>query len=203
MAAHEIYRATGRPIMCALELVYPDFGPVPDQYLLGEHLLVAPVLEAGCTARRVNLPEGRWFDLFHPARSVTGPSEVSIAVGPDDIPVFARAGAVLALLPDDAGSLSPYAPSLPESRTVLAFPGEPGQQWAGSLGPGLSGRSRWAEGSWRLDLSAPGAWSWTVTAPLPAAPSRVSGDGSWSFADGTFSWVVRGAGPALQVSWTG
>jgi alpha-glucosidase (family GH31 glycosyl hydrolase) len=43
MAAHETYRATGRPILCALELAYPDIGPVPDRYMLGEQLLVAPV----------------------------------------------------------------------------------------------------------------------------------------------------------------
>ena len=62
--------------MCALELVYPDLGPVPDQYLLGEHLLVAPVLEPDCRSRRVVLPPGRWTDLFDPARSFAGPAVI-------------------------------------------------------------------------------------------------------------------------------
>ena len=45
---------------------------------------------------------------------------------PDDIPVFVRAGAVLALLPDDVDSLSPYGRELPDRRDVLAFPAGPG-----------------------------------------------------------------------------
>src|SRR5205085_8128063 len=33
---------------------------VDDEYLFGEHLLVAPVCHAGCTARQVYLPKGTW-----------------------------------------------------------------------------------------------------------------------------------------------
>jgi hypothetical protein len=201
MAAHETYRATGRPIMCAVELVYPDVGPVPDQYLLGEHLLVAPVVEPGCTVRRVVLPEGQWADLFAPARWLQGPAAVEVAVGPDDIPVFVRAGAVLALLPEDVGSLSPYAPALPDRRTVLAFPGRPGRSWEGALGPGLSCRSQAGDDSWTLELSAPGSYSWDVSAPLPAAPVGVDLEGSWSFTGGTFACAARGASVLVQVSW--
>jgi sulfoquinovosidase len=203
MAAHETYRATGRPIMCALELVYPNIGPVPDQYLLGEHLLVGPVLEPDCTERRVVLPPGRWADLFDPGRSFTGPAVISVPVGPDDIPVFVRAGAVLALLPQDAGSLSPYAPGPAARRTVLAFPGEPGHGWAGRLGPGLSCRSQVTGEAWTLELSAPGSYSWDVTAQLPAAPAAVDLDGSWSFAAGTLSCSASGETVLVRVSYAG
>jgi alpha-glucosidase len=203
MAAHETYRATGRPIMCALELAYPDIGPVPDQYLLGEHLLVAPVLEPDCTERRVVLPPGRWADLFDPGRSFTGPAVISVPVGPDDIPVFVRAGAVLALLPEDVGSLSPYAPEPADRRTVLAFPGEPGHGWAGRLGPGLSCRSQVTDDAWALELSAPRSYSWDITAPLPTAPAAVDPGGSWSFAAGTFSCSASAARTLLHVSYAG
>ncbi|HXN62312.1 MAG TPA: hypothetical protein VN886_17840 [Acidimicrobiales bacterium] len=66
MAAHEEYRRSGRPIICALELAYldTDTGPVWDQYLLGADLLVAPVLEPGVTSRRVVIPPGPWVGLF-------------------------------------------------------------------------------------------------------------------------------------------
>jgi alpha-glucosidase len=201
MAAHEAYRESGRPIMCALELAYPELGAVPDQYLLGPDLLVAPVLEPDCTARRVVLPPGRWVDLFSPRRSFAGPGEISAAVGPDDIPVLARAGAVLSLLPADTGSLSPYGPALPPRRTVLAFPGEPGQDWSGALGPGLSGRSRWEQDSWMLELSGPQDASYEVTAWLPADPREVAVAGPWSSAGGVLTCSVPGPSALISASW--
>ena len=171
MAAHAAYRATGRPIMCALELVYPDIGPVSDQYLLGDQLLVAPVLEPGRTSRRVVLPPGGWADLFDPRRSFTGPAVLDVPAGPDDIPVFVRAGAVLALLPDEVRSLSPYAPAIPASRAVLAVPGAPGHAWAGPLGPDLAGRAHADGESWTLELSGPADMSWQLTVPLARRPA--------------------------------
>ena len=109
VAAHETYRRTGRPIMCALELEHPDAGPVHDQYLLGPDLLVAPVLEPGAVTRRVVVPPGRWDPLFVDGPGLQGPGEVEVLVTLEEIPVFVRAGAVLPLLPDDGRSLSPYA----------------------------------------------------------------------------------------------
>lgn len=52
--------ATGEPILRAMSYQYPDFGPVDDQFLLGERVLVAPVLHKGRTSRVVRLPAGTW-----------------------------------------------------------------------------------------------------------------------------------------------
>jgi len=202
MAAHETYRATGRPIMCALELAYPDIGPVADQYLLGADLLVAPVLEPGCAVRTVILPDGRWADLFSPGRTFTGPGVISVDVGPDDIPVFVRSAATLALLPEEVVSLSPYAPDLPDRRTVLAFPGRAGELGEGSLGPGLWQRSRWGDGWWSLELSAPASMTCAVTAWLPASPAEVDVGGPWSYADGRLSCAVTGS-RTIRARWSG
>jgi alpha-glucosidase (family GH31 glycosyl hydrolase) len=201
MAAHDTYRATGRPIMCALELVHPDIGPVCDQYLLGEHLLVAPILAPGCTARRIVLPEGRWTDLLDPTRSFTGPAEIEVEVGPDDIPVFVRAGAVLALLPEDVDSLSPYVADPGDRRNVLAFAGDPRQSWTGSIGAQLSCRTETTDDSWTLELLAPRPFAWDVSAWLPRAPSEVDVDGAWSFASGMLSCSPGGASPRIRVRW--
>jgi sulfoquinovosidase len=205
MAAHEQYRATGRPIMCALELAYPDIGPVPDEYLLGEHLLVAPVLEPGCTRRRVVLPEGSWSDLFRPGRSFTGPGVIEVDVGPDDIPVFARRGTVLALLPEDSRSLSPYAPPLPDRRSILAFPADPQPSSAQpadiALGPDLSCRTEAGEGWWQLELLAPRTFTWDVTAPLPHALADIAADGPWSFSQGVLSCSVTSARATIRVTY--
>jgi alpha-glucosidase (family GH31 glycosyl hydrolase) len=210
MAAHDAYRATGRPIMCALELAYPDLGPVADQYLLGEHLLVAPVLEpgdeAGRVRRRVVLPPGRWAELTAPQRSFDGPGVIEVEAGPDDIPVFVRAGAVLALLPDDVGSLSPYAPALPDRRHVLVIPPSEEQhseeeERAMGLGPGLAGHlsGRDADGAgWTLELTADRDFSWEITVPTPGAPGEVDAAGPWSFAAGVFRCSVSGASALVR-----
>jgi sulfoquinovosidase len=212
MAAHDAYRATGRPIMCALDLAYPELGPVPDEYLLGEHLLVAPVLEpgdeAGRVRRRIVLPPGQWVDLFQPARSYTGSGVIEVQAGPDDIPVFLRAGAALALLPDQVRSLSPYAPQLPDQRGILAIPpdGDDAGQPDVILGPGLrcrniSGRApdggRW----WTLELTADRDLSWDVTAPVPGAPSEVDVNGHWEYAAGIFQCSVSGRSAVVRPRW--
>jgi hypothetical protein len=140
-------------------------------------------------------------DLFDPRRAFTGPATIAGPPGPDDIPVFARAGALLALLPEDTGSLSPYAPALGSRRSMLAFPAASGTSWAGALGPGLSGRSSWGESSWTLKLSGPGDASYEVTAWLPAEPAAVETDGSWSYGDGALTCAASGPSAVLRARW--
>jgi alpha-glucosidase len=54
--------ATGEPIVRSLEYQYPgrDYGAITDQFLLGEEILVAPVLHKGATERLVIFPPGEW-----------------------------------------------------------------------------------------------------------------------------------------------
>ena len=56
---------TGEPILRSMEYSYPHCGfeKITDQFLLGEELLVAPVIEQGATERSVVLPEGKWYYL--------------------------------------------------------------------------------------------------------------------------------------------
>ena len=201
MAAHSAYRETGRPIMCALELEHPGIGAVNDQYLLGEDLLVAPVLEPECTRRRVVLPEGRWAELFDPGRSYAGPGTIEVTVGPDDMPVFVRCGAVIGLLPDDVDSLSPYASRPADRRSVLAIPGETATSWTGPLGPEVSCQVQWTADSCELRLAAPREFRWDVTAPLPGPPVNVEAAGRWSFTSGKFACSVSGDTVLLRFSW--
>lgn len=53
---------SGEPIMRHLAYAYSGFGyeEVTDQFLLGEDVLVAPVLEAGARSRKVVFPPGEW-----------------------------------------------------------------------------------------------------------------------------------------------
>ncbi len=53
---------TGEPVMRLMEYVFPGCGyeKVTDQFLLGEDILVAPILEKGAISRKVYIPEGVW-----------------------------------------------------------------------------------------------------------------------------------------------
>jgi alpha-glucosidase (family GH31 glycosyl hydrolase) len=88
--------ATGRPLMCALCLAFPQdvtCRAFPYEYLFGRDLLVAPTVTEGAAVQRVYLPAGRWRDLWSHG-FYDGPSEIVVDVAPDHIPVFARQGAL-------------------------------------------------------------------------------------------------------------
>ncbi len=64
---------TGEPIMRHMAYVFPDGGyeQVKDQFMLGDDILVAPVLEKGATKRTILFPEGTW--LGDDGSEVAGP----------------------------------------------------------------------------------------------------------------------------------
>lgn len=61
-----------------------------DEYLLGDDLLVAPLLEENTVSRRVYLPEGTWFDFFDGKAHQGG--QTITAGGNGKLPVFTRNG---------------------------------------------------------------------------------------------------------------
>ncbi len=68
-----------------------------DAYLLGEALLVAPVLEPGGSSRHVYLPRGSWID-FHSGERRSGEQSISVEAPPDHVPLFGRGGYVVPAL---------------------------------------------------------------------------------------------------------
>ncbi|MGQ4361319.1 TIM-barrel domain-containing protein [Streptomyces sp. SAS_272] len=82
-----------------------------DAFLLGESLLVAPVLAPGIDRRPVQLPRGHWFDTAT-GRAYRGPGRVLVDAPLSRIPVLARAGAVVPVLGDDGElELEVWAPA--------------------------------------------------------------------------------------------
>ena len=111
-AAAKEAAATGMPILRALPLVYQDDAAARqarEEYLFGPSLLVAPVADEN-TRRPVYLPAGQWVDYWTGA-PVTGGRTVVVDAPLDVIPVYARAGAVIAKIPDDVLTLVPAAES--------------------------------------------------------------------------------------------
>jgi alpha-glucosidase (family GH31 glycosyl hydrolase) len=75
---------SGEPIVRHMEYQYPHKGyeRVLDQFMLGEDILVAPVITKGQTERQVILPEGKWKYLgnaeYDGGKTVTVPSPISV-----------------------------------------------------------------------------------------------------------------------------
>jgi alpha-glucosidase len=95
----------GAPLLRPLAFSDPSdarLHGIKDAYTVGEHLLVAPILTSSVTSRSVSLPAGVWFDLAtHEAKS----GDIQIEVPLQEIGLFARAGAVIPVLPPGVQSL--------------------------------------------------------------------------------------------------
>lgn len=97
----------GRPIQRAIGLAYPELGQHPsDEYLFGDELLVAPVVERGARERDVLLPPGRWFD-WDEGTAYAGGKTVRVPAPLDKLPLFQRAGGIVPLLREDIDTLAP------------------------------------------------------------------------------------------------
>ena len=83
-------RKTGEPILRSMEYAYPHKGyeRVTDQFLLGEEILVCPVLEKGQRERRALLPEGTW--KYCDGTVYQGGDAVTVAAEVDTLPYFER-----------------------------------------------------------------------------------------------------------------
>jgi alpha-glucosidase len=81
---------TGEPIVKPLEFNYPGKGyaTVTDQFLLGDKIIVAPVVEKGALTRKVVIPEGRW--LSFDGTVIKGPKTIEVSVKLNDLPYYEK-----------------------------------------------------------------------------------------------------------------
>lgn len=97
----------GRPITRSLGLAYPELGVHPDDvYLLGDDLLVAPVVTPGATSRTFTLPPGDWVSWWTGER-LAGPGEKTVDAPLTRIPLFVRAGGIIPMLRPTIDTLNP------------------------------------------------------------------------------------------------
>jgi alpha-glucosidase len=88
---------TGLPVMRPLVLHYPKDANVRNlnnEYLVGESILVAPVLEQGVTKRMVYLPEGVWYDYWTGER-IEGKQYILKDAPLDVCPMYIKAGSII------------------------------------------------------------------------------------------------------------
>jgi alpha-glucosidase (family GH31 glycosyl hydrolase) len=85
--------STGEPIQRHLAYVFPHQGyeTITDQFMLGDDLLVAPVIHKGERQRKVAIPPGSW--IADDGIEYTGPTTVDVYAPLDRLPRFRRVGA--------------------------------------------------------------------------------------------------------------
>ncbi len=216
-AAAATYRENGLPMMRALVLAYPTdrkAAGIDDEFLFGPDLLAAPVLDPGVTKLPVYLPDGTWIDMWRSveyveesgalelgsAKELRGKREVRVPAPLDEMPLFARAGSLFAMLPPDVDTLAPFGDAgglvhLGDRRNrmeLLAFP--QGRSSGKFLQKGKL-KSVEAEERWRLTVTDNRSRKWDVQASLstlddPFKPCAVKVDGkvlrdsAWSYRRG-------------------
>ena len=122
--------AEGTPLCKPMYIDFPQLEQAYDfknQYILGQHLLVAPITEPAEegsteTTKEIWFPPGTWTDLFT-GRIVEGPSLLNYPASLDTMPVFARAGAIIPLEPPVEPKPGTSAPFL----TIEVYAGDQGQ----------------------------------------------------------------------------
>lgn len=129
----------GRPLVRPLGLAHPECGVEPgDQYLLGDALLVAPVVTEGSRKRQVVFPAGTWVEGWTGTTVITEgladarlPNGSLIAAAPCEarevptplgrVPFWQRAGTLVPMLRPSVDTLAPTTdPSLDSAATDFA-----------------------------------------------------------------------------------
>ncbi|MCH5673283.1 glycoside hydrolase family 31 protein [Streptomyces gilvus] len=131
MTLAHLARRTGAPYVRPLWWNAPEdraLRDCEDAFLLGDCLLVAPVLDPGTDRRAVQLPRGRWYDAVS-EQVYEGPAQVLVDAPLSRIPVLVRAGAVLPVRGSDGGlELEAWAPAQSRTGGGLVVP-DAGDGW--------------------------------------------------------------------------
>ena len=82
--------ATGNPIVRTMEYSFPHngFEHIKDQFMLGDEVLVAPVLKKGKRERIVQFPKGKWKDAS--GKTIKGPKKKMVKAKLDELPYFIK-----------------------------------------------------------------------------------------------------------------
>jgi alpha-D-xyloside xylohydrolase len=100
---------TGIPHMRPMMFEFPEdtrFKPVFDQVMLGNALMLCPVVQPRARIRRVIFPAGDWYD-FWTDEKIAGGRTITVDAPIDRLPLFVRGGSILPMgpvmqfIPDD------------------------------------------------------------------------------------------------------
>lgn len=189
---------SGMPIWRGMALHFPEdpkVWPITDQVMVGDGLLIAPVQVEGATSRGVYLPSGLWYS-WEGETAIGGPATIDAQAAVGEIPVYARQGAIVPMLPDGVMTVCHGSPAVPdpatvgEDRVVRVFLGANGAFQEAS---GLRYELEQVASGWQGTLSF--TWNGTPLAACGQAPCvdagahvarlLVKGPGTATVLDGT------------------
>jgi alpha-glucosidase len=93
---------TGVPVFRPLMLNYQDDEStynLDDEFMIGDDLLVAPIVKPDLTSRLVYLPKGIWYD-FWTKKKYAGGTMIRAEAPLETVPMFVRGGAIIPLGPE-------------------------------------------------------------------------------------------------------
>jgi alpha-glucosidase (family GH31 glycosyl hydrolase) len=81
---------TGEPIVRNMEYVFPHMGysEIKDQFMLGNNILAAPVIEKNTYSREIIFPPGKW--MGDDGTVVTGPKKAKVNVPIERLPWYKK-----------------------------------------------------------------------------------------------------------------
>ncbi|MEL6534428.1 MAG: TIM-barrel domain-containing protein [Bacteroidota bacterium] len=103
----------GTPLVRPLWYHYPevlDTYTRQDEYLWGESLLIAPVLEAGKTEREVFFPTGTWYSYWDDEK-ISGNTSQTVTATLDQMPIFIKEGTILTTTEEELFTTDAYSAS--------------------------------------------------------------------------------------------
>ena len=141
----------------------PNVADLRDEYMFGPAFLVAPITEQGATSRKVYLPAGAdWFNYWTNER-LKGGQTITVAAPIDIMPVFVRAGSILAL-----GAPVESTHQKQVIAKVRVYPGadanftlfsDDGTTYAYEKGAGSVTKLHWDDSRQQLTHEGPAAWT--------------------------------------------
>jgi alpha-glucosidase len=80
----------GEPVIRSMEYVFPGNGyeDIKDQFMLGDSIMVSPLLIPGTGTRKVIIPPGKW--MADDGRPVKGPETITVQVPVERLPFFIK-----------------------------------------------------------------------------------------------------------------
>ncbi|MBE7172272.1 MAG: glycoside hydrolase family 31 protein [Williamsia sp.] len=157
----------GKPL--ARPLFYYDLDDsnllkAEDQFMWGDHLLVAPVLHKGTTERRLYLPKGEWYK-FNSNVKIRGGQWITELVDINNIPLYVKAGAFIPTTPGlknteaystDALNITYYPGQRSSSFTMYDDDGKTNESWKKSAFELLYFEAAVEETRYRIRISSNG-----------------------------------------------
>lgn len=86
------------------------YSTLTDEYMWGDEVLVAPVMEKGARDRKVLFPAGEWINYNNPEEKFQGGTVATVQAPLEELPMFVRAGSFIPLYDGEIENVTQYNP---------------------------------------------------------------------------------------------